>query len=1120
MNLLGWLPASIKSRLRGGAVAIREACRRAWIERNSGWRAIAPAWPAAFGAIAAIVALCVTQQGLEALLVTVTLEGAETNTGASFETLLRYWIFLGALVVFCVGVIASSLFVMAVERSEAALEDDSATAEVRLTLDEDPIHASVELRTRTAFIIGLATPFALLMFLTAPLDFGVNTDGVVFGIIRWAMAVSAALAVYWLCKLLEWPTVSAQRRLRDGYRRFDPKLVDPYADRPNLFQAFGRFAGAVAITSRYKAATFFNWMFKAPHRHGIALLAAFVVFAVSRDEALRLRDFQDGVRVDEQINWISGGERGALGIALAGAVIAFLFLFVRHRAMKVLELREGRRLIFDRVFQTSYRGFSFLVVVALFGVLWLPALGFDSHGWLGSATLLLAGLSILVSFFVWLVRNAIETPVVVVVTLRPRLLAPFYEIGRFIERIQYGLTPIWIIGFGLLLFTLDKVTLPILEASTDGEWWVWIALLLALVITAGGVSWLILVWRKKLGGRPRRKVMRLASAVVLAPFAFATLGQNHQVASVARGPAGAPVESIASRADRWLEAAVQRADRREECAAQTFLLAPSNPGGASVAAPVEDGDAAAGLPLDAATGTAPPIVAVVVLAEGGGLRASSQAGQLLAALEVRDELTAPAAGCGFFENIYALSGVSGGAVGVATYLAARAERNNSDQPDASADGLRRRIRETLARDHLSALFGGMFASDVMTTIVPVELPTRIARILSPPTLRPGWWPYSQDDVRGLWDRADFFERGLSGAWADSGGQTDWFEMPLEFVTERAAGARRPYSGPGAPDRSEGQAGGVQADPAPVVVFGAFGADDGAMTAASNVAFAPCGREVAGDGAPSRADAGLIGLSDCFFRGDRALPLSTAAHLSARFPGSNPPGVLPVPVTEDGNLLGWGARHVVDGGYFDNSGSAAAAFAVKELHAAADRMDEREALLLNSSDCGGQPCAPQPCDQSSCFRQRLRIVVLHILTPPAADGNGDDKATPPTFPEITTPFSAVLLARDNSGRLPLDSFCRLVASDPQQAEKGCDDILKLSGSLAGGDVSGGKGVYWIRAPLIVSEDRLADNHVLLGWMLGEKSHLEIGRQMNCIADDVIGSIAIAKGRVPPVRLDAC
>jgi predicted acylesterase/phospholipase RssA len=96
---------------------------------------------------------------------------------------------------------------------------------------------------------------------------------------------------------------------------------------------------------------------------------------------------------------------------------------------------------------------------------------------------------------------------------------------------------------------------------------------------------------------------------------------------------------------------------------------------------------------------------VLVAASGGGIRAAYWTASTLAAMD-----GVP----GSSDNLFAISGVSGGSVGAATYAALQRERLVSGQ----ADSVLPRARVVLAEDFLSPVVAGLLFPDLIQRFIP------------------------------------------------------------------------------------------------------------------------------------------------------------------------------------------------------------------------------------------------------------------------------------------------------------------------------------------------------------------------------------------------------------------
>jgi hypothetical protein len=286
---------------------------------------------------------------------------------------------------------------------------------------------------------------------------------------------------------------------------------------------------------------------------------------------------------------------------------------------------------------------------------------------------------------------------------------------------------------------------------------------------------------------------------------------------------------------------------------------------------------------DAATG---PVPVVLVAAEGGGIRAAYWTAAVLAALE---DQTAKAPRP-FSRHVFAISGVSGGALGAATFSAIVARRIVHPNADAGRTRLRE-VDAVLGRDFLSPTLGTLLFPDLLQRFLPV--PMFRDRAIS---LEESWeraWDLAHPDDEGR------FLAPFHDLWRDTG-----YSVPLLFLNSTVV--------------ETGQRAVVH----------------------------PLGAYPAGETGPF-ADA----LDVSRLMGTE-LPLSAAAHLSARFTYVSPAGLVD---TRRTNAPRW--IRLVDGGYFDNSGTAT-------LHEIA-RLIQRTHRQMQ----GGRP---------------MRVFVLHIPNDPPND----------------------------------------------------------------------------------------------------------------------------------------
>jgi predicted acylesterase/phospholipase RssA len=308
-----------------------------------------------------------------------------------------------------------------------------------------------------------------------------------------------------------------------------------------------------------------------------------------------------------------------------------------------------------------------------------------------------------------------------------------------------------------------------------------------------------------------------------------------------------------------------------------------------------------------------PVPVVLVAAEGGGIRAAYWSAAVLADLEDR---TAGGA-VPLSRRVFAISGVSGGALGAATFASIVARREV--YPDS--DGERSRLREVdqvLGRDFLSPTLATMLFPDLLQRFLPVPV-FRDRAVAIEESWERAWDLAHPDDVGR-------FRRPFHDLWRETK-----YAVPLLFLNSTVV--------------ETGQRAVVH----------------------------PLGSYPAGQTGPF-ADAldvsALMGTE---------LPVSTAAHLSARFTYVSPAGLVD---THRTNAPRW--IRLVDGGYFDNSGTAT----LQEIARVIQR--------AHGEIPGARP---------------MRLIVLHIPNDPPNDrpdtAGGSGRVA---LPETLSPIRALLATR--------------------------------------------------------------------------------------------------------------
>jgi hypothetical protein len=218
----------------------------------------------------------------------------------------------------------------------------------------------------------------------------------------------------------------------------------------------------------------------------------------------------------------------------------------------------------------------------------------------------------------------------------------------------------------------------------------------------------------------------------------------------------------------------------------------------------------------------------------------------------------------------------------------------------------------------------------------------------------------------------------------------------------------------------------------------------------------------------------------------SLRLSSAVHLSARFTYVSPAARA---VRADGAL--WG--RLVDGGYFENSGTATAADLIRAIHL------DRNCLM--TPGCAHVPFAGA---------RRAVPVVLLIENDPHAPSicdpyYGPDKTAGGLLTEVKPPIAALLAAREARGRLSEREILQLVAG-PELPSGRCDDGCVLEFTLVRPVSKGGQPKPF----------RSVYNDPPLGWSLSESSRTAMDERlkaddtqqsMQCITDLIEGRACI-------------
>jgi hypothetical protein len=247
-------------------------------------------------------------------------------------------------------------------------------------------------------------------------------------------------------------------------------------------------------------------------------------------------------------------------------------------------------------------------------------------------------------------------------------------------------------------------------------------------------------------------------------------------------------------------------------------------------------------------GASPPMF--IVVTEGGGIRAAFWTATVLSALEDLADLKLHDSEHKFVHHVFAITGVSGGSVG-GTLFAAMQTTNHVHPGGQTLD--------ILKEDLLSPLVSGLVCNDWLQCALPV--PVR-------------WF-----------DRAGRFEQNLEDRFSSYLDPSEPNAMSGPMLDLNAWRAQAPKNW------------------TPYLFLNATNVEDGNRVIFSDVTINAGEPKEFADARDGHA---LLTAGTPF--DSRDLPLSTAAHNSARFPYTNPTGRLP------------GDQRITDGGLFENSGA--------------------------------------------------------------------------------------------------------------------------------------------------------------------------------------------------------
>ncbi|MDT5060755.1 MAG: hypothetical protein QOH63_1214 [Acidobacteriota bacterium] len=261
----------------------------------------------------------------------------------------------------------------------------------------------------------------------------------------------------------------------------------------------------------------------------------------------------------------------------------------------------------------------------------------------------------------------------------------------------------------------------------------------------------------------------------------------------------------------------------------------------------------------------------IVSAEGGGLRAAYFASLVLSKLQDQD----PA----FAHHVFAISGVSGGSLGGAVFaaLAHKYVNHDSAQPCNPQVNL-----PDTAKGSMSKLSDDVLGHDLLSPLLAATLyPDLLQRFLFFPVQR--------------FDRSRAAEDALGYYWKRATGGDEFYKN--FYLTDLYKDFARQST--------------------PALFLNTTRVETGEQMVVSNLN--PRSPEGSPNAGLNGRLNGLTSLADA--HPAISMPLSTAAYLSARFPIVASAGYLPVQLKDKDGKIREGKFRYVDGGYFENSGTA-------------------------------------------------------------------------------------------------------------------------------------------------------------------------------------------------------
>jgi hypothetical protein len=263
----------------------------------------------------------------------------------------------------------------------------------------------------------------------------------------------------------------------------------------------------------------------------------------------------------------------------------------------------------------------------------------------------------------------------------------------------------------------------------------------------------------------------------------------------------------------------------------------------------------------------------IVSAEGGGLRAAYFASLVLSKLQDQDP--------SFAHHVFAISGVSGGSLGGAVF-AALTHRYITPSPTQPCPQVNLPKAADGSTISMSKMSDNVLGHDVLSPLLAATLyPDLLQRFLFFPVQRFDRSRAAEDALGYYWERATGGDEFYKNFYL-----TDLYK---DFATQST----------------------------PALFLNTTRVETGEQMVVSNLN--PISPDTSPNAARNIRLNGLTSLANV--HPTVSMPLSTSAYLSARFPVVASAGYLPIQLRDKHDQLREGKFRYVDGGYFENSGTA-------------------------------------------------------------------------------------------------------------------------------------------------------------------------------------------------------